>query len=685
MFENDIGVEDIPVTTEEARRDVATFVRAEVRRLDLRNLMNEDAAVEVLLKGCDALFLLAYYRLKILSANRGRIRTQEDLDKILSTLPADLREFYDWTLRNLEIQDPSKCILMRRIFLWLTYAKRQLTFRALSTAVSVGFGNDSSVISSQHLIPGGLESLCGGLVVLMPRKDMESSEDLGIVALAHNSVKEYVSDFARHQSPLPLLRDSSACNSEIVQASIAYMYFNHGKPLSDSSFLDYVYRFWMDHLFGTKTPTPSLTNGLVRFFPSGECLAWWEATDRDLHWGINDIHILQSAFRYWITKVAPSGSKLGQTIEFMTTLQKKQLEACAKKHGKSHPLSLKFMANLVSTYWISGRPQEAEFLGAELVSRCKKANLSKSPDTVDALSGLAEVYGSLPRMSRLGWKEAEDLQKLIIETRTSTTALGERDADILKSMLGLVVICGREGRVKEAELYTQKVIDISEGIIGDLQQPDVSKEQIDSKGLETAGCAIALVRDDPEIIEIMNTLVSAYGNLGKMLDAERVGLQVIAKSAKVFGKKDPHTLSAMEDLANVYGGQGRSEEALKLGQKAFDTRVEVLCQDHPDTIKAMGLLIACYMSKGHIKKAQYLAVNLLDIRRRVLGNDNPSTLASIDMLVQIHLEQSQWREAEGLIRDLIAASTRIRGADHPETLGAMNRLAMVYGYQGRMQ
>lgn len=57
-----------------------------------------------------------------------------------------------------------------------------------------------------------------------------------------------------HYTPSPSLSDQSTCTLETLRMVISYMYDLKTPDRVKNRFLDYVYNFWILHLFDTKTP-----------------------------------------------------------------------------------------------------------------------------------------------------------------------------------------------------------------------------------------------------------------------------------------------------------------------------------------------------------------------------------------------------------------------------------------------
>ena len=103
--------------------------------------------------------------------------------------------------------------------------------------------------------------------------------------------------------------------------------------------------------------------------------------------------------------------------------------------GLEHPSTLTSMANLASTYRNQGRWKEAEELEVQVMETRKRVLGLEHPDTLTSMANLASTYRNQGR-----WKEAEELFVQVMETRKRV--LGLEHPDTLTSMANLAFTFG---------------------------------------------------------------------------------------------------------------------------------------------------------------------------------------------------------------------------------------------------
>jgi tetratricopeptide (TPR) repeat protein len=126
--------------------------------------------------------------------------------------------------------------------------------------------------------------------------------------------------------------------------------------------------------------------------------------------------------------------------------------------GKEHPVTLRSMGNLASTYRNQGRWKEAEKLHVQVMETGKRMLGEEHPDTLTSMGNLALTYRNQGR-----WNEAEELQVQAMETEKRV--LGEEHPDTLTSMGNLASTYMNQGRWKEAEELQVQVIETRKRVL----------------------------------------------------------------------------------------------------------------------------------------------------------------------------------------------------------------------------
>ncbi|KAJ7740288.1 kinase-like domain-containing protein [Mycena olivaceomarginata] len=218
--------------------------------------------------------------------------------------------------------------------------------------------------------------------------------------------------------------------------------------------------------------------------------------------------------------------------------------------GEDHPLTLWTMSQLANTYNYLDKFKEAEELGVAamkkqkleavelgvvLVEKWKQILGVDHPDTLLAISNLAESYSGLGQL-----KQAEEFGVLVMKRRTQL--LGDDHPHTLVAMSQLANIYNLSGKLKEAKRL---------GVLAMKKQTKVLGE----------GHATTLLT--------ISHLVNTHNRLGRLKKAAELGTLVMEKQKEVLGKDHPETVRIMTELVSVYQKLGRATEVQVLS-KAID-------------------------------------------------------------------------------------------------------------------
>ncbi|KAI4085751.1 MAG: hypothetical protein L6R37_008477 [Teloschistes peruensis] len=155
------------------------------------------------------------------------------------------------------------------------------------------------------------------------------------------------------------------------------------------------------------------------------------------------------------------------------------------------------------------------------------------------------------------WKEAEELQVQVMETRTRV--LGEEHPDTLTSMANLASTYWNQGRWKEAEELNVQVIETRTRVLGE---------------------------EHPDTLTSMANMASTYWKQGRWKEAEELKVHVIETRTRVHGDEQPDTLPSMANMAYTWTSQSRNEEAISMMEKCFELQRHSLGPDHPHTVSS---------------------------------------------------------------------------------------------------
>ncbi|KAJ7591946.1 hypothetical protein C8J56DRAFT_781357, partial [Mycena floridula] len=153
--------------------DIRRYITQRIRDgKELQKVVNgdktlQDEIVNKVMEKADGMFLLVRLHLDSLTKKY----TPKILWEALMSLPKDINNSYDETMRRIVDQGEEYSQLAHRVFLWLAFAKRALNLLELRHALAVSEGMDEMELDA--LIQDGefVASVCGGLVVIEEAED----------------------------------------------------------------------------------------------------------------------------------------------------------------------------------------------------------------------------------------------------------------------------------------------------------------------------------------------------------------------------------------------------------------------------------------------------------------------------------------------------------------------------------
>ncbi|KAF2173755.1 hypothetical protein M409DRAFT_48687 [Zasmidium cellare ATCC 36951] len=221
-------------------------------------------------------FLWAYHLLRSLQTD-SHLTCQADVIRALRTFPADLRGYYERSIRLLvSNRSNEQQRLARRTFMLVAGAVQPLRLSEISHALACteahGFRKD------EIPKPGSIETLCSGLVTF--EREANTKRDDPILTFSHKSVRDFFVDDTLKATASGAVASffttvQDAC-CELGLACLRYLSCaSYGKPYDvirflesdEHAFLQHSSAFW--HLYLSQTePSPSTRASVLRFLQS---------------------------------------------------------------------------------------------------------------------------------------------------------------------------------------------------------------------------------------------------------------------------------------------------------------------------------------------------------------------------------------------------------------------------------
>ncbi|HKI20126.1 MAG TPA: serine/threonine-protein kinase, partial [Isosphaeraceae bacterium] len=183
------------------------------------------------------------------------------------------------------------------------------------------------------------------------------------------------------------------------------------------------------------------------------------------------------------------------------------------------------------------------------------------------------------------------------------------------------------------------------------------------------------------------TLYSAIGQTYTGLGMPRESFVVFQRAFELrranLGENQPETLESMNNLASAYHDAGRLDLAIPLLEATLGGRRASLGENHHDTIETMNDLAVAYWKDGQVLRAIPLYEATLAKIRIELGNDQVDTLTIMDNLAVAYAAAGKPEKAIPLHKQALAKLREKLGDEHPTTLITLNNLSRTYESSGR--
>ncbi|KAH8732423.1 hypothetical protein GQ44DRAFT_766561 [Phaeosphaeriaceae sp. PMI808] len=255
------------------------------------------------------------------------------------------------------------------------------------------------------------------------------------------------------------------------------------------------------------------------------------------------------------------------------------------------------------------------------------------------------------------FKSAEDAVRRVLE---SQRALG-RDEDIntLRALVVFADIQRRQGFYEESIKIYQRILSTPKAILSERNtlrsmsirglafSHFIQKEW--NKAEELLVHLIEINPGDPsekslQGLKIDDFLACVYTQQGRVEEAEKLCIQVLARKKELVDDEHMETLRSMQTLARIYRHQKRWKEAEELIVKVLRTQQRVLGKEHPNSLDSMYDFSVTKYGQGHKNVAMPMLEECFHLHRQVLGPDHPSTVGTSKWLKQWLSKKGQLNE-----------------------------------------
>lgn len=274
-------------------------------------------------------------------------------------------------------------------------------------------------------------------------------------------------------------------------------------------------------------------------------------------------------------------------------------------------------------------------------------DISKDQDAESTSSAESATYYDQPKPpdNRTHNNEASELA-----VKEYEMTFGREHPHTLDRIAALAVKHRREGRLEEAKIASQQVLEVRERVLG---------------------------YEHPDTLESMDTLASIYAREGKLTEAAMLCQKTLELRERILGTECPDTLESMNVLAWIHAEQGKLGQAEKLAQQALKGYDKVLGNKHIKSIHAVMGLGNIYTRLGKLKEAEQLQQRVLIAYEEAFGRDAISTLDAAMVLGSTFEKRNKLEEAKKVYSCAVKGYEKEFGRDHELTREAFERLCSI--------
>ncbi|TGO54275.1 hypothetical protein BOTNAR_0272g00010 [Botryotinia narcissicola] len=256
--------------------DIKLFLKAHMDSLPLDTLHKQEELTARILAMSSGSFLWV----RLVMQELSEIYSEEDIETVLSDIPADMNQFYTKILRNLS-NDRRGAKLAKVIFTWIVCSYRPLTITEMQCALKL---YSKSTVNS---LRRDISSICGQLVFV---------DEQSRIHLIHQSAKDFLlqedlcSNFFVDRREghyrlaalfLDVLSKGYLRAFRVKRFEISTTSASH-----EAMLLDYAYTFFSEHLYQSLSSCAELFQKLHKFLDTN--VLWWIETVARIG-NVNDI------------------------------------------------------------------------------------------------------------------------------------------------------------------------------------------------------------------------------------------------------------------------------------------------------------------------------------------------------------------------------------------------------------
>jgi eukaryotic-like serine/threonine-protein kinase len=268
--------------------------------------------------------------------------------------------------------------------------------------------------------------------------------------------------------------------------------------------------------------------------------------------------------------------------------------------------------------------------------------------------------------------------------------IDESSAEYVSVLLELANLQYRLGRLDQAEVTTQEVLDLKIKIYGP-DHPEVASVMntlaiiYEGKGMlresiRTFRRVIEIRRQQPDpgsnLAANLNNLAILLHQTGELEESDMMFREAVDIVNKIWGETHPYMAFTLNGYSGLHQQRGMYDIAENSLRKALKIGHEVFPETHPFIGVVFHNLGKLYQETGDFMNADEYYSSALKLRRNSLPSDHTDIASSLDGLAVIYIETGRAAEAEPLLRE--ALDIRMNAYDEYDW-----RIAQIEAHLGR--
>lgn len=190
-------------------------------------------------------------------------------------------------------------------------------------------------------------------------------------------------------------------------------------------------------------------------------------------------------------------------------------------------------------------------------------------------------------------------------------------------------------------------------------------------------------KEGSDYIVLLRNFGYAYVEGGRLLEAKKLLVQVLALQEKLYGKNYPVNGELLISIANTEVQLNELTDAEEHVQQGLAIVMAIYGENYYATAKAKEVLAMVYQKRGNNAKSIATYKEALAINTKIFGEVSKHTASAFSNLGTVHEEMGNFAEAEVYLQKSVDIRKKVYGDNHPDYAISLSNLALVYIYESK--